>query len=915
MLIINDILKEFVNYDNLKLMPRDKYNNLLQQNKKIIDEINIMKIKLQTNPNLYSAAEIDYKKITKKIDIPFLRRLMHEQQININNDNVLIDFSIEDNNVNLVQNILLTKLINQRKMHNLIKFFVLKKYCSKLNTEEVNKSKIKSESKPKPKPKSDSPPPPPTPPHTPPHTPSVNTIRKKLEEVNAVNVRLQTQIDRISKEKRVGELELINKQQEIEEEKKNLQIELQALLQDKSTSNNLSSKINDFEKQLETNVKELGKKNADFDKLQEEFIKKITSLREAECLQESSNLKISSLEGETRELEKLREESVMLQGAIDAYERTFDIKKGELEENELELNRQAESIALLQAELAKTTHQSKQLQDELVKRTSENLIFMQEQKRLQEVEKIRQEQLMQIQIQQRQQIEKQEQTLQQLEQLQQQQQIQEEQQQLQQQQQLQLLQRQIDDQTKKIDDQTQQIASQQENSKKQEQELNAKISKLNSEYTKTSQALALRLAENQALKGRYEELTKELAKTQELLRQQKSENASLVEKTKKQEQDIQAAHLEISSTRQQLDSLEQKRKDREVYIDRLQQTLISLGKAEEQRRTNFVIEQQKLNRQIDSLSEQNRKKDMQLEQLVQENQEKDRQLELVLQERDDIKRRYDNEVKRASFLEEKITKLLKKLNDARKLLAEEKEKNARFVFEEQKKAKDIEEGYNKSIQDLEEKVRQLQLQQKADLTEEQRKRFAQRIDELNKSRTSLEEQLSSMTRERDDLLEEMKRKTNERQEEVDELLWQIDAITLDLQAEQDANFHLQAANFDLQTRITTLTDLTARLSDQLAETSRINEEQNSVIQEQTQQLEVSLERERMLNLRLENSWEAWIRSGVDTVVSVPGRVVDTVADLARQGMDAVRGGKGYTEEDNKYYKKYLKYKKKYLEVK
>lgn len=216
-----------------------------------------------------------------------------------------------------------------------------------------------------------------------------------------------------------------------------------------------------------------------------------------------------------------------------------------------------------------------------------------------------------------------------------------------------------------------------------------------------------------------------------------------------------------------------------------------------------------------------------------------------------------------------------------------------------------------------------------------------------------------MTRERDDLLEEMKRKTNERQEEVDELMWQIGALNLEkiqiadereaqrheklkyqerattlahqsyvdnrelsrrIQVEQDAKFHLQSANVDLQTRITNLTDLTERLRDQLIETSRINVEQNSVIQKQTQLLQDSLLREQDLISRQRNSWEAWIKHGVDTVVSLPGRAADSVAGLARQGIDAVFqdaavGGKGYTEEDNKYYKKYLKYKKKYLEVK
>ena len=143
MLIIHEMFKDFLKYDNLDLMPRDRYNNLLQTNKMLVDKINIMKIKLRSNSLLYSDAERDYKKIVRGFDIPFLRRLMYEQEINFSNNNVLINFSIEDDNVNLEQNILLRRLINHKKMRNLIKFFVLKKYCSKLTT---SKSASKSSS-------------------------------------------------------------------------------------------------------------------------------------------------------------------------------------------------------------------------------------------------------------------------------------------------------------------------------------------------------------------------------------------------------------------------------------------------------------------------------------------------------------------------------------------------------------------------------------------------------------------------------------------------------------------------------------------------------------------------------------------------------------------------------------------------
>jgi hypothetical protein len=138
--MINQMLKEYLIYDDLNFMPIDKYKNIEEQNKKIIVEIEKMRNKL--NHDLYIVANNEFNRIINNIDIPFLRRLMYEQQINFNTyNNDFIDFSIDDDDFNLEQNILLRKLINHNKMRNLIKFFVLKKYF-RLNNNDYEKNTL-----------------------------------------------------------------------------------------------------------------------------------------------------------------------------------------------------------------------------------------------------------------------------------------------------------------------------------------------------------------------------------------------------------------------------------------------------------------------------------------------------------------------------------------------------------------------------------------------------------------------------------------------------------------------------------------------------------------------------------------------------------------------------------------------------
>jgi hypothetical protein len=111
------MLREFLLYDNFENMPKERYKNLLLQNKKVIDKINRLRERLSFD--LYNAANNEYRRIINNFDIPFLRQLMYEQQI---------DFFEDDYNIK--HNILLSKLINHNKMRNLIKLIILKKYSS-----------------------------------------------------------------------------------------------------------------------------------------------------------------------------------------------------------------------------------------------------------------------------------------------------------------------------------------------------------------------------------------------------------------------------------------------------------------------------------------------------------------------------------------------------------------------------------------------------------------------------------------------------------------------------------------------------------------------------------------------------------------------------------------------------------------
>jgi len=130
--MINYILKELLQYDNLNSIPHEKKINLIQQNKQIIEDINKMKIKL--NNTEYNNANREYKNIISQFDIPFLRKLMVEQQIQVmTSNNYLIDFSNDNDDINLEQNILLNKLIRHDKLRNIIKYLILKKFTSKIS--------------------------------------------------------------------------------------------------------------------------------------------------------------------------------------------------------------------------------------------------------------------------------------------------------------------------------------------------------------------------------------------------------------------------------------------------------------------------------------------------------------------------------------------------------------------------------------------------------------------------------------------------------------------------------------------------------------------------------------------------------------------------------------------------------------
>ena len=130
--MFQDMLKEFLKYNSLKEMPQDTRNTIINNNRMLIAEMNKMR-NILTSHHMYQKADEEFKRIAKMIDIPFLRRLMYEQQINIKtSNNVLIDFSIDDDDLSSEQNIILHKLIKHNDLRNLFKFIVLKKYTSKL---------------------------------------------------------------------------------------------------------------------------------------------------------------------------------------------------------------------------------------------------------------------------------------------------------------------------------------------------------------------------------------------------------------------------------------------------------------------------------------------------------------------------------------------------------------------------------------------------------------------------------------------------------------------------------------------------------------------------------------------------------------------------------------------------------------
>ncbi len=125
--MIHEMLKNFLIYENLDLMPNHEKNKLIQQNNELIKKINKLRMKL--NAEQYNIAYLEYKKIMEPATISFLRRLMFDQQIQLQfENNLLIDFSIVDDDINIEQNILLNRLINHKKMRNIVKYLILNKY-------------------------------------------------------------------------------------------------------------------------------------------------------------------------------------------------------------------------------------------------------------------------------------------------------------------------------------------------------------------------------------------------------------------------------------------------------------------------------------------------------------------------------------------------------------------------------------------------------------------------------------------------------------------------------------------------------------------------------------------------------------------------------------------------------------------
>jgi hypothetical protein len=133
--------------------------NSYQNDKTILNKINEMKIILKSHPKLYKDAEHEYTIIINKINIPLIKSII-EQKVYIEDE---IEDEIQDendDNTNSVQNILLKKLIEQKKIHNFVKFEILKKYCgmidekkklSEIKPSEIKPSIVSSEKKTSPK--------------------------------------------------------------------------------------------------------------------------------------------------------------------------------------------------------------------------------------------------------------------------------------------------------------------------------------------------------------------------------------------------------------------------------------------------------------------------------------------------------------------------------------------------------------------------------------------------------------------------------------------------------------------------------------------------------------------------------------------------------------------------------------------
>jgi Mg/Co/Ni transporter MgtE len=109
-----------------------KINKNIEENK-IILEINNIKIKLRPYKNLYSSAEREYKKIINDINIYLIRNIQYENESIQNEENE------ENESIQNEENNLLKKILEQKKIHNFIKLYVLKKYYKKIDSVNLSK--------------------------------------------------------------------------------------------------------------------------------------------------------------------------------------------------------------------------------------------------------------------------------------------------------------------------------------------------------------------------------------------------------------------------------------------------------------------------------------------------------------------------------------------------------------------------------------------------------------------------------------------------------------------------------------------------------------------------------------------------------------------------------------------------------